>query len=123
MYDKSTLPSFVYISEAYCTCQLYAPIFSIFINKRNSKLPDYFITTEWINIKNKSNNEHHQVKKEKEFSLSEQSISSNIYNHLSTSIRYDSIIVSPFYFMLRTLISVINNGENYDIGKRKQNRY
>jgi predicted metal-binding membrane protein len=29
-------------------------------------------------IKNKSNNEHHQVKKEKEFSLSERSIFTNI---------------------------------------------
>lgn len=65
------------------------PYFQFLLIRENSKLPDYFITTEWINIKNKSNNEHHQVKKEKEFSLSEQSISSNIYKYLSTSIRYD----------------------------------
>ena len=105
--------------EPIITVSFILPYFQFLLIRENSKLPDYFITTEWINIKNKSNNEHHQVKKKKEFSLSERSISSNIYKYLSTSVRHDSCIVSSFYFMLRTLISVINNGENYDIGKRE----
>jgi hypothetical protein len=46
--------------------------FQILLIGENGKLPDYFIMTEWINIKNKINNEHDQVKKRKgEFSLSE----------------------------------------------------
>jgi hypothetical protein len=65
MSDKSTLPSIVCISGAYYNYQLYAPYFQILLIRENSKLLDYFITTKWINIKNKSNNEHHQVKKEK----------------------------------------------------------
>jgi hypothetical protein len=87
MYDKGTLPSIVCISGAYYNYQLYTPYFQFPVIRENSKLPDYFITTEWINIKNKSNNEASSSKKgEDRVSLSERSISSNIYKYLSTRI-------------------------------------
>jgi hypothetical protein len=62
--------------------QLSAPTyFQILSIGENGKLADYSITTEWINIKNKINNEHHQVPGEG-VSLSEQSIYLQIFTNI-----------------------------------------